>query len=216
MVDVEQHLPLAASCARRFFGKGMENEDVYQIACEGLLKAAARFDPARGTAFSTYAVPFILGEIKGAFRADGAIKVSRRLKELSLKIKKFSECFEQREGRSPGIGELSEMMGIDSETIVDAIDSCTRPVSIFDEQGTLVDIPCDVKCNGLDIDDSIILNKALSSLSAEMRRLYELRFICERSQADVAKVLGISQVTVSRREKSLLKRLRDFLSEEKT
>jgi len=208
MVEVESHLPLAASCARRFFGKGIDDEDLYQFACEGLIKAAARYDPSRGVAFSTYAVPYILGEIKGAFRSDGTIKVSRKYKELSIKINKYSAQFEQREGRVPTVSELSEMLGVDPETVAEAAECSVRPMSIFDENAAVNDVPCDDSQNGLSVDERIMLRKAVASLDIDMRRLYELRFICECSQADVAKIFGVSQVTVSRREKSLVESLR--------
>ena len=198
---------LARTCAARFVGKGIEYDDLYQAACEGLVKAARAFDPQRGTRFSTYAVPVILGEIKDLFRRNGALKVSRRLRDLSLQAAEAAKRLQQEKGREPTVAEISAAVGCGAEEIAEAICSSGPVVSLSaPDDGSDLEVPT------ASLEDLVVqrmdIIKALDSLDSGQRRIFELRFLNHRSQAEVAKLIGTSQVTVSRREK----RIRELLA----
>lgn len=205
-----ENVGLVHSCARRFFGRGVEYDDLYQAGCVGLVKAADGFDPGRGLKFSTYAVPMILGEIKRIFRDGGALKVSRSLKELSLRIFRESEDFQKREGRSPTLTELAERTGADIDSIAEAIGAGTPPVSLTvlteDDEGAETDIkiePEDEK-----VGDLLALRQVFHELPVKDRQLIVMRFFKNNTQTQTAAQLGMSQVQVSRREKAILRELR--------
>ena len=127
---IESNIGLVHACARRFKGKGIEYDDLFQAGCMGLVKATDAFDSQRGVRFSTYAVPVILGEIRRLFRDGGTVKVSRSLKELSLKAAREREHFTQKEGREPTISELSSLMEVPEETLVEALGASAPPLSL--------------------------------------------------------------------------------------
>lgn len=209
----EENLGLVHMCANRFRGRGIEYDDLYSAGCIGLMKAARAFDDGRGVRFSTYAVPVILGEIKRLFRDGGAVKVSRSLKELSLRITKERERFLLSEGREPTVSELSELTGEDSEEIVEALSAALPPVSLTsdfdDSEGSETDIP--VAPPDSEINDRLSLYQILSRLEPRDKRLIYLRYFCGRTQTAAAAELGMTQVQVSRREKKLLMQMREQL-----
>ena len=209
---IEENLGLVHLCANRFRGKGIEYEDMYSAGCIGLLKAAKAFDESRGVRFSTYAVPVILGEIKRLFRDGGTIKVSRSLKELSLKAVRLREKIIKETGKDPTVSELAEKLSTTPEMISEALCVSTPPVSLtacYYDNNSEIDIP--VPSPDEEIGDFISLSQVMSELPSEDRKLIYMRYFENKTQSDTAKTLGMTQVQVSRREKKLLGQMREVL-----
>ncbi len=207
----EENLGLVHLCANRFRGRGIEYDDLYSAGCIGLLKAADAFDSERGVKFSTYAVPVILGEIKQLFRDGGALKVSRGLKELSLKTVRASEEMSKRLGREPTISELSRQLEINECDIAEALAVSMPPVSLTDssdEDGGQIAVPAP----DTEIGDMIALKQVLELLEPRDRELIILRYYKGQTQSATAKRLDMTQVQVSRREKKLLTFMREQLN----
>ena len=236
-VKAEENLGLVHLCANRFRGKGIDYDDLYSAGCLGLLKAVKAFDSDRGVKFSTYAVPVILGEIKRLFRDGGTLKVSRSLKkqpccctqqqgvsfdavfylsansteELSLKLQRICQEFMQREGREPAISELSTLTGESEADISEALCSAQPLISLTsseDDEGQ-IDVP--VEAPDEQILDLLALRQVMAMLPESDRMLLELRYFRNMTQSAAAKILGMTQVQVSRYEKKLLTRLRKEL-----
>jgi RNA polymerase sporulation-specific sigma factor len=214
---IESNLGLVHSLANRFRGRGVEYEELYSAGCVGLVKAAQNFDSERGLMFSTYAVPVILGEIKRLFRDGGAVKVSRGLKELSLKASRIQEQL-IKEGKEPRLSDIGEILGITVEQVSEALSAGLPPVSLTvgnfgdgdgDDDSVEYDVPIESPQNKL--VELIALKQSLSSLSAEDRQLIVLRYWGEKTQGEVGEILGMSQVQVSRRERKILDELRKML-----
>ncbi|WP_303826366.1 sigma-70 family RNA polymerase sigma factor [Ruminococcus flavefaciens] len=207
----EENLGLVHLCANRFRGRGIEYDDLYSAGCIGLLKAVKAFDCGRGVKFSTYAVPVILGEIKRLFRDGGAIRVSRSLKELSMRLQRLCEDFRQREMREPTIAELSQLSG-ESEADVSEALCVSQPLlsltSGDDDEGQ-TDIPTESPDES--ITDLLALRQIMAQLEANDRALLELRYFKGLTQSKTARALGMTQVQVSRREKKLLTYMREEL-----
>lgn len=209
---VDNNTGLVWSVVRRFRNRNVEVEDLFQIGCIGLIKAINKFDPSFNVRFSTYAVPMILGEIRRYFRDEGSIKVSRSLKELSLKAKDASEKLEQKLGRPPSINELAEALDEEPENVVHALEASRSPESLFrefeDDDGSenrLIDkIVCDQNDNENDTVERLALYSALKELPPREKALILMRYYSGQTQQNVAKKLGISQVQVSRLEKKIL------------
>ncbi|NMA79885.1 MAG: sigma-70 family RNA polymerase sigma factor [Clostridiales bacterium] len=210
---IENNLGLVHSCAHRFRGRGIEYEDLYGAGCVGLIKAASGFDESRGWRFSTYAVPVILGEIKRLFRDGGAVKVSRSLKELSMKTVRNREIYMNKYGREPTISELAQMMDVTPEQVAEAMSASLPPISLTvseDDGGGQIDIP--VNAPEEKIADILSLKQAINTLEVKDRKLIILRYINNKTQTETAKLLGMTQVQVSRREKKILMQLREGLT----
>lgn len=215
-VFVEQNLGLVHLCVRRFQGRGIEYDDLYSAGCVGLIKSIDAFDEERGVQFSTYAVPVILGEIKRLFRDDGALKVSRGLKELSLKVTRTRERLMKANGREPTVSELAAELQVGEEEIVEAINVSAPPVSLTEQddessETRQLDIPAE--SHEEQIADRLSLKEALGRLEAKDRSLIVLRYFQGKTQVETAKVLGMTQVQVSRREKKILGMMRGELME---
>ncbi|MCL2054460.1 MAG: sigma-70 family RNA polymerase sigma factor [Oscillospiraceae bacterium] len=215
---VEENLGLVRLCANRFRGKGIEYDDLYGAGCVGLVKASGSFDSERGVKFSTYAVPVILGEIKRLFRDGGTIKVSRSLKELSVRLTRIKERHLIEHGREPSISELTELSGACADDVVMALSSSLPPISLTEtsdygdgESGGQIDVA--VEAPDLEMVDILSLRQALVLLCEEDRRLLHLRYFKNLTQAETAKRLLTSQVQISRREKKLLAKLKGQLTE---
>ena len=209
---IEKNLGLVHACANRFRGRGVEYEDLFQAGCIGLIKATDGFDSSRGVRFSTYAVPVILGEIKRIFRDGGTVKVSRNLKELSLKAGRIRETVLQEQGREPLVSEIADALNIDEETAAQAIGASMPTVSLTesdDEGSGQMDIA--VSSHEDRIVDLLAVKEALAVLPANDRKLIVLRYFQNKTQMQVAQELGMTQVQVSRREKRLLAAMRQFL-----
>lgn len=207
---IEKNLGLVHACAGRFKGRGIEYEELYSAGCLGLVKACDGFDTGRGVCFSTYAVPVILGEIKKLFRDGGTVKVSRSLKELSLKINAERERCLKKTGQEPGIIQLAETLQTTPEQIALAIRASLPTLSLTptdDEDGQKEwDVPVDSPEETL--SDRIGLAEVMDKLSPQDRQMIRLRFFGGRTQSETARVLGTTQVQVSRRERKILKWMR--------
>lgn len=206
---VEQNLGLVHSCAHRFKGRGIEYDDLFQAGCMGLVKATDAFDTQRGVMFSTYAVPVILGEIRRLFRDGGTVKVSRSIKELGVKTMRAKEQLSGVLGREPTVSEVAGAMDRPVEEVAEALAAATPPLSLTeddDEGGGQIDLPVDSPEDRL--ADLLSLKQVLSSLEEGDRRLIILRYYRGQTQTETAKVLGMTQVQVSRREKKILQYFR--------
>ena len=213
---VKENVGLVWCVVRRFYGRGAEPEDLFQIGSIGLLKAIDKFDLSYDVKFSTYAVPMISGEIRRFLRDDGMIKVSRSLKELSYKILQERERMTRSLGREPNLQELSEKLGLEREEIVQAMESATEVESlhkpIHQKEGSeirLMDKLEEKDQREEDVLDRIVLQEALETLEPEERQLIYLRYFANKTQSDVGKSMGISQVQVSRMEKRILQRMKN-------
>ena len=213
---IENNLGLVHACAGRFRGRGIEYDDLYSAGCMGLIKAYDGFDEERGVQFSTYAVPVILGEIKKLFRDGGAVKVSRSVKELGLKVSAARERFIKQTGNEPTISQLAEMVDAKPEQVAVAIRANQPALSLTptsDEDGCReVDIP--IESPEEELADRISLQEVLATLSAEDRQLIFLRFFSGKTQSETAQIIGTTQVQVSRRERKILKNMRGQLMAE--
>lgn len=213
---VEENTGLIWSVARRFFGRGVEADDLYQLGCVGFLKAIEGFDEAYGTCFSTYAVPKISGEIRRFLRDDGAVKVSRTIKEQAARIRQARLRLEQREGREPRLSELAEETGLSPEEIAFA-EAATGPAdSIQRESGedgfTLEHILGDNAAEEKMVEQ-LSLRAAVEALPEKERKVIALRFYHGMTQQSCARVLQVSQVQISRLERRAVEHLRAALQE---
>lgn len=209
----EENLGLVHLCANKFRGRGIDYEEIYSAGCIGLLKAVKAFDTERGVKFSTYAVPVILGEIKRLFRDGGTIKVSRSLKELSMKLQRICEDFRHSEGREPTISELAAISGEPEENVSEAL-CVSQPLlslTASDDDEGQIDIPSEAPDEA--IVDLLALRQIMARLDPKDRILLELRYFRNLTQAKTAQALGMTQVQVSRREKKLLSQMRKELLE---
>ena len=201
---------LVHSIAKRFLNRGAEYEDIFQAGCIGLIKAVDNFDESRGYCFSTYAVPVIMGEIKRIFRDGGQIKISRSIKEKSFYVQSQREKFLIKEEREPTVSELSEITGIEENELSEILNASCPVISLSTgESGEEeLDIPVD---DNERIFDRITVRCALNGLNQSERLLIKYRFFEGKTQTETAKLLKISQVQVSRKEKATLKKLREVL-----
>ncbi len=210
---IESNLGLVHTCANRFRDRGIEYEELYCAGCLGLVKAADGFDGTLGFAFSTYAVPVILGEIKRLFREQGAVKVSRSLKEKSRRAVAVFEELKQTLGREPTVSELAREIGTDEYEASQLINISAPVLSLTatDENGERqLDIPVDF--GEEEIGNSIALRQALGALDERDRQLIILRYYRGLTQAVTAQKLSMTQVQVSRRERALLLDMRKKLT----
>lgn len=209
----EENLGLVHLCANKFRGRGIEYEELYSAGCIGLLKAVKAFDTERGVKFSTYAVPVILGEIKRIFRDGGIVKVSRSLKELSVRIQKIREDFIKSNGREPLLSELAELSDTDISEVSEALCVSQPVISLTagNDEENQIDIPSEAPDS--EIVDILALRQIMSGMEKTDRFLLELRYFKGFTQSRTAKILGMTQVQVSRRERKLLSDIREQLLE---
>ncbi|MGL5149589.1 MAG: RNA polymerase sporulation sigma factor SigF [Clostridium sp.] len=217
---IEVNLPLVSSISKKFLNRGYDYEDIFQIGSMGLVKAIKNFDNSFNVKFSTYAVPMIIGEIKRFLRDDGIIKVSRNVKSLARKIHFDKEELTRKLHRDPTIEELSEFTGLEKEELIFVIESTASMQYLYDtihqDEGApvlLID-----KLSEKGVDDSEMINKialkeALRSLDVKSRQIILLRYFKDKTQIQVARMMGISQVQVSRIEKKVLAIMKDRLKE---
>ena len=213
---VEKNMGLVHSIARRFQNRGVEMEDLVQIGSIGLLKAIDKFDLTYEVRFSTYAVPMITGEIKRFLRDDGMVKVSRSLKEEAARIYAVREVFMGEQGREPTLEELAEELQLTREEVILAMESAAQIESlqktIYQSDGSDIALEDKLpfeKNQQEEVLDRMLLEQMLGSLNTEERELIYLRFFKERTQSNIAKKTGMSQVQVSRMEKKILRRMRE-------
>ena len=214
---IEANLPLVTSISKKFTNRGYEYEDIYQIGCMGLVKAIKNFDEKYNVKFSTYAVPMIIGEIKRFLRDDGMIKVSRNVKSLAKKLHFDKEALTKKLNREPTIEELAQFSGMDKEEILFALESSASMQYLYEvihqDDGSpvlLIDKLSENAIEDKNITEKLALKEALDTKS---RQIIVLRYFKDKTQIQVAKMLGISQVQVSRIEKKVLQEMRKQLDE---
>lgn len=217
---IEANLPLVTSISKKFMNRGYDYEDIYQIGCMGLVKAINNFDDNYNVKFSTYAVPMIIGEIKRFLRDDGIIKVSRNVKSLAKKLHFDKEALTKKLNRDPSIEELAEFSGINKEEILFALESSASMQYLYEvihqDDGApvlLIDKLSENAAEDKNLTEKIALKEALNSLDVKSRQIIVLRYFKDKTQIQVAKMLGISQVQVSRIEKKVLSEMRKQLDE---
>ena len=207
---IEENTGLVHACARKFMGRGALYDDLYSCGCVGLVKAAQGFDESLGYKFSTYAVPVILREIQRYFRDAGAVKMSRSLKELSLRAARFCDEFEKKQGCSPTVSQVAESLGVSISQAAEALEAAKLPLSLsYETEEDAVEIQVAVESEEENITEKITLYTLIEELPSDDRELIRLRYFGSKTQSDTAKILGITQVQVSRREKKILTVLRE-------
>lgn len=210
---IEQNLGLVHTICKRFSGKGIEYDDLYQSGCIGLIKAYDAFDEERGVCFSTYAVPVIMGEVRRLFRDGGSVKVSRSLKELGLKINRERNLFEQKIGREPTVSELAEQIGVSAEDITQAMCANRETLSLtYEGEGGVTETDLPTVSTEDEISDRLILDEAFKKLDDTERRIIGHRYFDFLTQSKTADMLNMTQVQVSRAEKKILLKLREILN----
>lgn len=209
---INDNMGLVYSCANRFKNMGAEYEDLVQCGCVGLIKAADGFDPSLGFKFSTYAVPAILGEIKRVFRDGGAVKVGRGDREKSRNLMKTQEVLFDRLGRPPTVSELANECGYDEARTAQLL-CASMPVISLTPDSDSDDSRTDIASGETDeqMNDAIAVKNAVSALCERDRKIVDMRYFKGLTQSATAKALGMTQVQVSRREKTILTLLRENL-----
>ncbi|HHY92436.1 MAG TPA: SigB/SigF/SigG family RNA polymerase sigma factor [Firmicutes bacterium] len=213
---IKDNLRLVVGIARRFCGRGYEFEDLFQIGTIGLMKAVDKFDLSYGVQFSTYAVPMIVGEIRRFLRDDNPIRVSRSLKETALRARRANTALEQRLGRDPTLSELVAELGVPAEELVAALEATQSPASlsdpIYQDEGTAISIEDQLgEEKGEELLEHVLLSQVLEKLTPRERFIIQERFYADRTQAEVAAELGLSQVQISRLEKQVLAKLKKLM-----
>lgn len=216
---IEHNFNLVRSIVHRFTNRGYEWDDLFQIGCIGLIKAVERFDLNFSVKFSTYAVPMIIGEIRRFIRDDNPIKVSRPVKELAYRVHKMQEKLHGTLGREPTINEVAKELALAPQEIVSALEAVQPPASLYDHafhdnSGDAIPLLDQIKC--ADVQDSayfdkLALKEVLARLPTKERTVIVLRFFEDKTQSEIAAIIGLSQVQVSRIEKQALKLLREFM-----
>ncbi len=211
---IKNNSGLIWNIVRRFIGRGYETDDLYQIGCIGLIKAIKRFDVDLDVQLSTYAVPYIMGEIKRFLRDDGMLKVSRQTKELAIKIKQIQNEYMNKKGEEISITKIAEILKVSKEEIAAAIESNNTVDSIYsvegqdDDERMLIEKITDEKNEYNHLVDKITLDEIINNLEEREKKVVILRFYKEQTQSQVGKILGITQVQVSRIEKKVLEKMR--------
>ena len=209
---IKNNLGLVHSICRRFTGRRIEYDDLYQAGCIGLIKAVDAFDESRGFAFSTYAVPVIMGEVRRIFRDGGAVKVSRSVKELNLKIIKANEALSQKYSREPTVNEIAEFLNVLPEEISEAICASQSTVSLTvqgDDGIREMDLP--TIDHQSEINNKVLIESAAKELDENERLILKYRYYDLLTQNKTAKILNMSQVQVSRAEKRILDKMRHII-----
>lgn len=211
-VFIEKNLGLVHSICKRFVGRGIEYDDLYQAGCIGLIKATDGFEQERGLMFSTYAVPVIMGEVRRMFRDGGAVKVSRSVKELSLKVAREKSLLEQRIGREPTVSEIAEALGVSSEDVAEAVCACQSTVSLtVDGEDGITEKDLPSKTLEEEITDRLVLDEAFKILTEREKEIMVNRYYKSLTQSKTAQKLNMTQVQVSRAEKKILLKLKEVL-----
>lgn len=211
---VLSNVALVRSIVKRYLGHGHDYDDLYQLGCMGLVKAINNYDEGYGVRFSTYAVPLIMGEIRRFLRDDGAIRVARPVKDLYSRCVSLSQGMYERLGREPTLEELAAELSVSREEIAFAMDAARMPISIHapvmgdgGRELTVGDsIP--VKDNTDGVINRVLIKEMLSTLAGNERQIIVMRYLMEKTQSEVAKTMGISQVQVSRMESRIIKKMR--------
>lgn len=213
---VKHNTALVKSIVKKYLGRGVEFDDLFQIGCLGLVKAIQNYDEQFNVRFSTYAVPMIAGEIKRFLRDDGMIKVSRSIKELATKAVAAQERLRRTLGGDPGILELAKEVDAEPEDIAVALEAVRPHVSLYEHvyddgsDATLLDrMQLSDGAEDTGVVDKILLKELLGQLEARERQLIVLRYFQDKTQSEIARLMGVSQVQISRLENRIISKLRD-------
>lgn len=215
---VNENSPLIKSIIKRFVGKGIEYDDLFQLGALGFVKAINNFQTEYNVKFSTYVLPMIIGEIKRFMRDDGAIKVSRTIKSLNLQINKFVESYVKEHGEKPSIETIAKNFDLPCQEIVFAMDSAKMPISLYtpfeeEEDKSLLVVDRFAQNNQTEeLFDNIFLRDTLKNLNPRDKKIILLRYFRDKTQSEIAKELGISQVQVSRLETKIIERIRERIA----
>lgn len=213
---LQENMGLIWSIVRRYYGRGVDPDDLYQLACLGFLKAVRGYDPDFGTQFSTYAVPKIAGEIRRFLRDDGAVKVSRGMKERAVSVRMTRARLQGQLNREPTLSELAQETGLEPEEIAEA-ESAVEPVaSLQMETGEGMTLESMLGTGGMEekVVERVVLRQALRQLPEQEQKVLLLRYYKGLTQSRTAQIIGVSQVQVSRMERRAVCRLRQRLAEE--
>ena len=213
---IDGNVSLIKCIVKRYLGKGVEYDDLFQLACMGFLKAITGFDESFGVRFSTYAVPMIAGEIKRFMRDDGSVKVSRAMKQTAKDMNTFVAEYTTAHGTQPTVGQIAEKFGLDESETVFVMGSSKMPVSIYGgseykdggERELIETLPADQE----EMIDKLLLRTAIESLPERDRKIIVLRYFRDMTQSEVAEKIGVSQVQVSRIESRIIKEFREKLT----
>jgi len=213
---VKANSPLIKCLIKRYINKGIEYDDLYQLGCLGFIKAIYNFDESFQTKFSTYVVPMVIGEIKRFMRDDGAIKVSRAIKAQNIKINRYVEEFIKKEYRKPTYEEIGKHFNIEPTEVIFTMDSAKMPISIYtpsDDEYSKTNFLLDKYTDDTsdDMVDNIVLKEVLKNLDERDKQIIILRFFRDKTQSEIAKILGVSQVQVSRLENKIIEKMRKSL-----
>ena len=207
---VEENIGLIYMVLKRFKNRGRDMEELFQVGAEGLTKSAARFEPDRGYAFSTYAVPMIIGEIQRFIRDDGMVHISRKIKEDARKIAVIREQLEKTDSNGISVEKIAENTGLSKQDIIIAMEAGNPTTNIENE--SVIDFIEHKNAHEISVSDRVVdnltLQEAIKKLSEEEKRFIRLRYLEEKTQSQTAQILGKNQVAVSRYEKKLLLKLR--------
>lgn len=214
---IENNVSLVKCIVKRYLGKGVDYDDLFQIACMGFLKAIAGFDESFGVKFSTYAVPMIAGEIKRFMRDDGSVKVSRAMKQTAKEMSLFIEEYTRKNGRTPSVSEIAKQFGLDETETVFVMGSSRMPVSLQSgtdfkdgkERELIETLPAQDDQD--DWLDRMLLRGAIDDLPERDKKIIVLRYFRDMTQSEVAEKIGVSQVQVSRIENRIIKEFREKL-----
>lgn len=215
---IDGNVSLIKCIVKRYLGKGVEYDDLFQLACMGFLKAITGFDESFGVRFSTYAVPMIAGEIKRFMRDDGSVKVSRAMKQTAKEMNAFVAEYVAEHGVQPKLKDIAEKFGLDESETVFVMGSSKMPVSIYSgseykdggERELIETLPAEDTQE--ELIDKLLLRSAIESLSERDRKIIVLRYFRDMTQSEVAEKIGVSQVQVSRIESRIIKEFREKLT----
>lgn len=213
---VKANSPLIKSLIKRYLNKGIEYDDLFQLGSLGFVKAIYNYDESFDTKFSTYVVPMVIGEIKRFMRDDGAIKVSRAIKSQNIKINKYIEEYIKTEYKHPSYEEIAKHFNMDVSEVIFTMDSAKMPVSIYtpaDDDDSKNNFLLDKYSTDTsdDMVDNIVLKDVLKNLNERDKQIIVLRFFRDKTQSEIAKILGVSQVQVSRLENKIIEKMRQSL-----
>ncbi len=211
---VTANVSLIKSILKRYLGKGVEYDDLFQLACLGFLKAITGFDESFGVRFSTYAVPMIAGEIKRFLRDDGSVKVSRAMKKTARDLTGYIEEYALTHGEEPTVKELAEAFSMEEGDVVLALESRRMPISIYeqtdykDEKSVTLAERLPAKGDADDLIEGLVLKNAIENLPEREKKIVVLRYFRDMTQSEVAKAVGVSQVQISRIESRIIAQFR--------
>jgi len=216
---IENNSPLVKSIVRRYKNKGVEYDDLYQLGCVGFVKAVNNFDTSFNVKFSTYAVPMIAGEIKRFLRDDGSVKVSRSIKSQYYNMQKYIDQIRLKTGEPPTTKQLAEQFNIEEPEVMFILESSRMPVSIYeslDKESSNGQVILDKLVNYDEVSslvDKMVLTEVLKELEDKDRKLIMLRYFRDKTQSEVAQILNVSQVQVSRLENKILAKMKNKLKD---